>query len=99
MPVVSGSSGPGADPRSSTAVDDVAPRAVPLELVSSLTAEIAAVTRRREVAVFLAVEAGASWAEIGDALGVSAQAAHKRYRWLHFNSVTDEIWREPPLPA
>lgn len=77
----------------------MAPPAVSLELVISLTAQIVADARRREVAIFLAVEAGASWSEIGDALGVSAQAAHKRYRWLHYNSVTDELWHEPPLPA
>jgi hypothetical protein len=41
--------------------------------------------------------AGATWAEIGEALGVSAQAAHKRYRWLRHSPMTGECWYEPPL--
>ena len=40
---------------------------------------------------------GATWAEIGEALGVSAQAAHKRYRWLRHSPLTGECWYEPPL--
>ncbi len=44
-----------------------------------------------------AMEMGATWAEIGEALGVSVQAAHKRYRWLRHSSVTGECWYEPPL--
>lgn len=36
--------------------------------------------QNRDDAVEAAVAAGATWAEIGKALGVSAQAAHKKYR-------------------
>jgi hypothetical protein len=53
----------------------------------------------RDVAVALAMEEGCSWAEIGAALGVSAQAAHRRFRWLRHSPVTGECWREPPLGA
>ena len=42
--------------------------------------------------------AGNTWAEIGRALGVTAQAAHKRYRWLRHSPATGETWHEPPLP-
>jgi hypothetical protein len=45
-----------------------------------------------------AVEAGCRWVDIGRALGVSAQAAHRRFRWLRHSPVTGESWREPPLP-
>ncbi|MDQ6616686.1 MAG: hypothetical protein M3083_18565 [Actinomycetota bacterium] len=38
-----------------------------------------------------------SWAQVALALGVTAQAAHKRYRWLHHSPATDETWHEPPL--
>jgi hypothetical protein len=51
------------------------------------------------VAVATAVDAGCSWAGIGRALGVSAQAAHRRFRWLRYSPVTGEVWREPPLPV
>jgi hypothetical protein len=52
-----------------------------------------------DVAVATAVDAGCSWADIGRALGVSAQAAHRRFRWLRYSPVTGEVWREPPLPV
>ncbi len=71
---------------------------MPLERAAKLTARIASLETDREAAVAAARAAGASWAEIGQALGVSAQAAHKRYRWLRNSPITGETWREPPLP-
>jgi hypothetical protein len=72
-------------------------RRSPLEKIQTLTGRIAEVEARRELAVAAAMTAGATWAEIGEALGVSAQAAHKRYRWLRHSRVTGECWYEPPL--
>jgi hypothetical protein len=28
---------------------------------------------------------------------VTAQAAHKRFRWLRYSPITGETWHEPPL--
>jgi hypothetical protein len=69
-----------------------------LRCIEALTARISALTTQRETAVAQAFAAEITWAEIGSALGVSAQAAHKRYRWLHCSKVTGETWHEPPLP-
>ncbi|HEV2368614.1 MAG TPA: hypothetical protein VGR90_01985, partial [Acidimicrobiales bacterium] len=60
---------------------------------------LAAVESQRDTAVVMAVAAGCTWSEIGTALGVSAQAAHRRFRWLRHSPVTGETWREPPLPV
>jgi len=60
---------------------------------------LATVEVERDRAVAAAMAAGCTWAEIGEALGVSAQAAHKRFRWLRHSERTGEVWREPPLPA
>ncbi|MGH8995479.1 MAG: hypothetical protein ACRDYB_05535 [Acidimicrobiales bacterium] len=68
-----------------------------LERVAELTARITGLEADREVAVADAMAAGATWVEIGQAIGVSAQAAHKRYRWLRHSPITGETWREPPL--
>ena len=62
-----------------------------------LTVRMAELESDRERAVAAAMTGGATWAEIGEALGVSAQAAHKRYRWLRHSRVTGECWYEPPL--
>jgi hypothetical protein len=69
-----------------------------LERVADLTAEIerAEDARAREVA--RAVHHGATWTEIGAALGVTAQSAHRRFRWLRWDPVTQRHWSEPPLP-
>jgi hypothetical protein len=72
-------------------------RRSPLEKIEALMARIGELEAARERAVAAAMDAGATWAEMGEALGVSAQAAHKRYRWLRYSSVTDECWYEPPL--
>lgn len=70
-----------------------------LKGLETAAARLAAVEAQRDMAVAAAVEAGCSWAEIGKALGVSAQAAHRRFRWLRYSPVTGEVWREPPLPV
>jgi len=80
-------------------VDDAGPRPDgPIGRINALGQQIDRLQRQQEAAILLAVQAGATWAQIGAALGVSAQAAHKRHRWLRHNPVTGETWREPPLP-
>jgi DNA-binding NarL/FixJ family response regulator len=44
-----------------------------LEKIRTLTARVAGLDAQRERAVATAMAAGATWAEIGEALGVSAQ--------------------------
>lgn len=78
-------------------MDETATAAGLLGSVGSLTQNIAQLHRQREVAICAALEAGATWAQIGQALDVSTQAAHKRYRWLRHSAITGETWREPPL--
>jgi hypothetical protein len=60
---------------------------------------VARVESQRDRAVAAAMAAGCTWAEIGAALGVSAQAAHRRFRWLRHSPVTGETWHEPRLPV
>ena len=48
-----------------------------LERIATLTVRLAALEQDRQVAMAEAVAGGATWAEIAEALGVSAQAAHK----------------------
>jgi transposase-like protein len=72
-------------------------RRSPLEKIEALTARLVELEADRERAVAAAMERGATWAEIGEALGVTAQAAHKRYRWLRHSQLTGECWYEPPL--
>jgi DNA-binding MarR family transcriptional regulator len=55
---------------------------------AALRASAAALEQRRDQAVEAAIAAGATWAQIGAALGVSSQAAHKRFRGL-----------APPVPG
>lgn len=69
-----------------------------MQAVSALTARIEALTRQRDTRIAEAVAAGSTWAEIGRALGVTTQAAHKRYRRLRHSPATGETWQEPPLP-
>jgi DNA-directed RNA polymerase specialized sigma24 family protein len=69
-----------------------------LERIETLTACIARAETDRRAAVAAALADGATWAEIAAALGVSAQAAHKRFRWLRASADGTEVWHEPPLP-
>jgi hypothetical protein len=41
---------------------------------------------------------GATWAEIADALGVTRQSAHQRYRRLRYDPTEGIAWHEPPHP-
>ena len=68
-----------------------------LETIEALTVRMAELEAGREWAVASAMAAGATWAEIGEALGIRAQGAHKRYRWLRHSPLTGECWYEPPL--
>lgn len=70
----------------------------------ALTKTASAVTRVRdaerdlEVAVARAVHWGATWAEVAAALGVTPQAAHKRFRRVRYDPTSGRAWQEPPLP-
>ena len=65
--------------------------------VAELTAQIAELTAQRDMTVAEGVAAGARWADIGEALGVSAQAAHRRFRWVRWDPDSGPVWHEPPL--
>lgn len=60
--------------------------------------QLTALTAHRDLLVDRARTAGATWAEIAAALGVTVQAAHKRYRPTRRDPDTGSTWREPPLP-
>ncbi len=72
--------------------------------LDALTATDAAASQLRtaeadlESAVARALHWGATWAQIGDTLGVTRQSAHRRYRHLHWDPTTQTAWNEPPLP-
>lgn len=70
----------------------------PLRHIETLTARIDNLLTDREMAIARALAAGATWAEIAQSLGVTSQAAHKRYRWLRYSERTGEVWHERPLP-
>jgi hypothetical protein len=70
-----------------------------LKKLEAAAARLAVAESQRDAAVAAAMEAGCTWAEIGRALGVSAQGAHRRFRWVRHSPVTGEVWREPPLPV
>lgn len=69
-----------------------------LSAASVLAAEAADLQRRTEHAVARALHWGATWRHIADALGVTPQAAHKRYRRIRYDPATRTVWHEPPLP-
>ncbi len=63
-----------------------------------LTGEIARLEARRAREIARAGFHGASWSQIGDALGVTAQSAHRRFRYLVYDPASGTAWSEPPLP-
>lgn len=70
-----------------------------LKKIETITGRLATLESQRDAAVAAAMDAGCTWAEIGAALGVSAQAAHKRFRWIRRSASTGRVWRQPPLPV
>jgi hypothetical protein len=50
-----------------------------LDAAAIFDAELAAVLRQRDDYARRALEAGATWREVGAAIGMSPQAAHKRF--------------------
>jgi len=72
--------------------------AASLRRIEKLTARIENLGIERELEVSRALTGGATWAQIGAALGCTPQAAHKRYRWVRHSERTSTVWHEPPLP-
>jgi DNA invertase Pin-like site-specific DNA recombinase len=70
----------------------------PLCRIAALAEQIRALTSEQDLAVARARASGATWAEIARALGCSAQAANKRYRWVRHNEHPPQVWFERPLP-
>lgn len=80
---------PGATPELERLLDDtyanlieLAEVSAPLERLQHLRKQRELTAQATDVAMLLARRRGATWADIGDALGVSAQAAEQRYRRL-----------------
>ena len=70
----------------------------PLCRIAALTEQIRELTGAQDHAVARARASGATWAEIARALGCSAQAANKRYRWVRHSDHPPQVWFERPLP-
>lgn len=66
------------------------------ELVD-VTGQLGKLAARQDVLVACARAAGATWRQVADALGVSAQAAHKRYRDIKLDH-RGRAWRDRRLP-
>jgi DNA-binding NarL/FixJ family response regulator len=62
------------------------------------TRQVRVAVTEQETAVARAMHWGATWAEIAAALGVTPQAAHKRFRRLRYDPASGRAWHEPPLP-
>jgi hypothetical protein len=71
---------------------------VALDRIVELSASISEAETRRSREVARAVFHGATWAQIGTALGVTAQSAHRRFRYMVYDPATGTSWSEPPLP-
>lgn len=66
--------------------------------LAAATAQVAAAQARQVGLVALARAAGASWADIADAVGTSTQAAWRRWHDVRIDEATGTTWREPRLP-
>jgi hypothetical protein len=69
--------------------------------LTQIPGRVAAVTAAQadlERSVARALHWGATWTEIAQAVGVTRQSAHQRYRRLRYDPTTGSTWHEPPLP-
>lgn len=73
-------------------------RQTALDRIAELTAEIDALEQRRAREVARAGFHDATWVQIGAALGVTAQSAHRRFRRLVYDPATGNVWHEDTLP-
>ena len=69
-----------------------------LSRVGDHTTTLAVAENERQREVARALHHGATWAEVAEALEVTPQSAHRRYRWLRYDPHTSRAWHEPPLP-
>ncbi len=53
--------------------------------------------RQREIA--RALHHGATWVEVADALDVTPQSAHRRYRWLRYDPQPAGHGKNRPFPS
>jgi len=81
-----------------SAIVDAVEKDAALERIQQTASELRKAATARDEAVAIAMAQGCTWAEIGAALGVSAQAAHRRFRWHRLDPDQAEFWVEPPLP-
>lgn len=73
-------------------------RADALASAAAAAADLAAARDALDAAVARALHWEASWSQIGDAVGVTRQSAHRRFRHLHWDPATRTAWAERPLP-
>jgi hypothetical protein len=79
-------------------VPDFARKTAALSRLREVQVEIDRLEAERVALVARCGRWDATWAEIATALGVSAQAAHRRFRHARYDPSTGKGWMEPPLP-
>jgi len=70
-----------------------------LSRVETLTTDIAAAETARDREIARAVYHGATWAQIAAVLGVTAQSAHRKYRWFRWSPTEQVLWWDAPRPS
>jgi hypothetical protein len=69
----------------------------PLAELADVTGQLGELRARQDALVAAARAAGATWADVAEALGVSVQAAHKRYRDITLDR-DGRAWKDRRLP-